>query len=458
MSVLARVASALGLSSRAPKLSAANRARAVPDLSLWYQGGRIGGDLTPRKVSNIIRAADTGWTMQLMDLANECRQKDCHLSAVLSVGEESLASLPWQLVLPEDAREKDRRAAKFVEERLRGTIGFRRLLSCLAGAPYYGFDVNEIVWTKEDGKIVPKSFDHLAHRRFGFRPSDGQLVLRDPWMDSEGVDFRNEWPDKFVVSQPRINGDSPHREGLCRVLVWATLFRTWTIADWLKTAELSWKPWRIGTYKAGSSASEDRADLEDVLDRLTTTGWAAKSDAVDIDIEWPAGTQSAKSTHSELVNVLAQEMSKAYLGQTETVQASSSSGYGQAKVHDIVRKDIREARANQTADDVTRDVVAPMIEMNYGATVVVPRFEFVTDDSIDLAAFALSMLNLTKSGLVIPQKWARETAGIPEPEDDEDTFGGSSEIPIDEAPEEDANGTPVPVDDAKPAKKPKPKG
>src|SRR5690606_25284205 len=99
-------------------------------------------------------------------------------------------------------------------------------------------------------------FEHLSQRRFGFRPDDGAFVLRDIGMGADGVDFREEWPNKFVVSQPRVTGDAAHREGLCRVLVWACLFRTWTVADWLKTAELSWKPWRIGTYKKGATANE----------------------------------------------------------------------------------------------------------------------------------------------------------------------------------------------------------
>jgi phage gp29-like protein len=421
MSVLARIGAALGF-YKAAKLPAANRGRVVPDVALWADAGRIGGGLTPRKVSQILRQADIGFPMELMDLANECRQKDCHLQAVLSVSEESLAGLPWQLVIPENARAKDKRAAKWVESVLRSTTDLRKLVAGLSGAPYYSYDVNEIVWRKDGGDLIPDSFVHIAHRRFGFRLHDGRLIQRDISTGFSEVDFREQWPNKFVVSQPRINGDAAHREGLARVLVWATLFRTWTIADWLKTAELSWKPWRIGTYKKGAGDTEDREGLEEVLDRLTTTGWAAKSDAVDIDIEWPQGSVSTKATHSELVNVLAQEMSKAVLGQTETVQASTSSGYAQAKVHDAVRKDLREARANQIAADITRDLIAPMIALNFG-DVLCPRFEFVTDDAADLASFSLALWNMTRAGLTVPQKWAREAAGIPEPKDNEAVLG-----------------------------------
>lgn len=425
MSVLARIASAIGFTKRA-SMPVGKRGRIVSELSLWEQAGRLGGGLTPRQVSNIIRQADGGYVTSLMDLANECRQKDAHLQAVLSVGEESIAGLPWQMVLPEGARAKDRRAAAWVEETLRGHVQVSRLVAYLAGATYYSFDVSEIVWRKAGGRLAPESFEHLSHRRFGFRPRDGALVLRDQGLGLDGIDFRAEWPRKFVVSQPRVNGDAPHREGLCRLLVWATLFRTWTVADWLKTAELSWKPWRIGTYKKSTTNDEDRDGLEEVLDRLSTTGWVAKPDSIDIDIEWPQGSVTTKATHAELVNVLAHEMSKAVLGQTETIQSSSSSGYGQAKVHDDVRKDLREARARQIAADITRDVIAPMIELNFD-DVIVPRFEFVTEDSVDLKAFSEAVAGLATAGVVIPAAWVREQAGIPEPKDGEETIGGTPE-------------------------------
>lgn len=425
--------------------------RALPDLSLWDQAGRLGGKLTPADVSAIIRAADLGEMRPLMDLANECRQKDCHLSAVLSVSEESLAGLQWKLTLPEKAKARDKKAAEWAEKILRALPMLRKLISYLAGAPFYGFDVNEILWKKVEGKLQPIDFAHLSHRRFAYDPYTGAFVLRDEGMPVEGLDFRAKWPNKFIVSHPRANGDSPQREGLCRPLIWMTQFRVWTFSDWLRAAELAWKPWRIGTYNKDRADTTDQADLEHILQKLSSSGWAAKSDAMTIDIEWPSGQQAAKATHSELVNVLAQEMSKCVLGQTETVQASSSSGYGQAKVHDAVRRDIRESRAMQIAADLTRDLIAPMIRLNFGANVAIPQFEFMTQDPVDIKAFSEAVKNLVDAKLVVPAKWVRDNAGMPEPDKDDETIGGETEPAVD--PNADAE-----VDPNDPnAKKPKPK-
>ena len=56
--------------------------------------------LAHEKVSAILRAADTGYTAPLCDLANDLRQKDCTLQQCLQQRECGLASLPWELCIP----------------------------------------------------------------------------------------------------------------------------------------------------------------------------------------------------------------------------------------------------------------------------------------------------------------------------------------------------------------------
>jgi phage gp29-like protein len=420
---------------RAPK------GQVTTDLSLWNSATRIGGGITPQKISQIIRAADTGSIYQLLDLANECRQRDPHLHAVLATNEESIAGLQWDIKPAEDARAKDKRAAKWVESVLRETDGLHNLIAHLAGAIYYSFSVSEIVWTKRDGKLVPDRFAHLAHRRFAFRRENGKLAYTDiPGALPVATDLQDAFPNKFIFSQPRVTGDVPSREGLCRSLVWISVMRNWDIADWLKSGELTWKPWRTGTYKKTGSSAEDREDLETVMRRMTTDFTAVIPDTTSIKVEWPGGRAGAGSPHAELCRVLSAEMSKAVLGQTETTESSKSSGYAQAAVHDAVRRDLRESRAMQVAADLTRDLIEPMIRLNFGDTVKLPRFEFNTDEDADLTAFSLALVNLRKSGVRIPEAWVYDEAGIPPPKDGEPVLSGGDPIQGDQG----ANGSGTP--------------
>ncbi len=426
MSFIARTLEALGIRTRAPQVSKGTRA--LPDLSLWQQFTRIGGNLTPADVSCIIREADSGYTRRLIELANEARQKDCHLQGCLDQLEQAISGLDWQLTVPEDAKAKEKKAAEFIETKLRNCPGFFQLLAHLSGSFYYGYAVSEISWARDGGFLVPAAFENHDARRFGFRQEDGRFVWRDLGA-GPGVDLREAYPGKFVISQPRVNGDVPCREGLARLLVWAALFRNWTLKDWLRLGEIAWKPWRIGTYKK-EAAKEDIDGLVRVMDGMSTNGVAVVPESIDIDVKWaPNGT--TKPMHEVLFETVAREMSKATIGSTETISSSDTSGYAQARVHNDVRKDLLESRSKQIAATITRDIVAVMCLLNFGPGVRPPCFEFITQDPIDLTMFSNGISLLTAAGLKIPQSWVREQAGIPEPDGDEELMGLAEDIPID---------------------------
>lgn len=442
---------------RAPK------GQVVGEPPLWAHGARLGGGVTPQQITSIMRVADSGYPAQLVDFANECRQRDCHLQAVLASMELSLAGLGWQIATT-SKKARDKKAAKWIDEVLRALPGFPLLVAHLAGAIFYGYAAVEIVWGKKDGRLVPVDFVFVAPRRFRFDRDTGALLLAD---DGEtAIDLAKTHANKFIFSFPRVNGDVRPREGLMRPLVWMSTMRNWTIADWLKTGEMSWKPWRIGKYKK-TAAADDRLDLETVMRRMTTDLAAVIPDTTDMVIEWPGGRGAVGATHEGLVKALAAEMSKAALGQTETTESSSSSGYAQAKVHDAVRRDILEARAKQIASDITRYLVGAMIRVNFGPDVVVPSFEFQTKDEINLDAFSQALLRLRDAGMEIPVAWAHDRAGIPEPKDGEAVLGkgkNKGNVP-DAAPPTDPNkpsptdgggAKPEPDGDEKPEPKPEP--
>lgn len=437
---------------RAAQLKATKRGsktQVVGDQALWSQAARIGGGLTPPQLSNIITEANAGYPTRLVDLANECRQRDCHLQAVLSVNEESIAGLEWNITPPDKARAKDKRAAKWIEDTLRKNPELPRLIADLVGATYQGYAALEIIWRKEDGKQIPDCFKLIPQRRFRFRKIDGKLVLCDETTAFQEIDLEELASNKFIICQPRINGDSANREGLNRPLVWMSMMRNWSIGDWLKTGEMSWKPWRVGTYKKGGGTSaEDRAILETVMRKLTTDYSAVIPDSCEIEINWPGGTSHTGSTHAEIVNTLGNEMSKCVLGQTETTQASSSSGYAQSKVHDSIRKDLRESRARQVAASLTKYLVGAMYVLNYGTTVEQGTFKFATQDPINLKEFSDAIGGLKTAGARIPETWLHEQAGIPIPEDGERLLGNTAAGPI---PEPGTPGAPLPPGATPPA-------
>lgn len=439
MSWLTRTLSALGLRAEQPAIAelASGGARpkvgtsVVPNLSLWQQFTRFGGGLSPTDVSTFIRRADSGDMVGLIELAQEARQKDGHLQGCLQQYEESISSLDWSLDLPEGAKAGEKRAAKWVEQVLRDSDELQDLIAHMSGAVYLVYAVSEIVWKLSGGRLVPATIKNIDQRRFGFRESDGAFVMRDPNAVNDGVEFQKAFPNRFIVCQPRVTGDVPCREGLARVIIWAALFRNWTITDWLKLGEIAWKPWRIGTYKK-EAKTEDIEGLVDVLDGMSASGVAKVPESIGIDVKW-APNSTNKPMHEALYETVAREMSKAILGQTETVQSSQTSGYAQASVMNGVRKELRDARAKKVAQSITEGLIRPMVALNFGANVRPPVFYFNTQETADIASFSNGVEKLVKAGAKVPQAWVRDEVGIPEPKEGEEILDPSASLNANDA-------------------------
>jgi len=431
---------------------------AIPDQSQWEAVRRIGGGLTPAQVTAIIRSADGGDMARLVDLANEMRQKDGHLQCVLQTLETSIECLQWELVLPGDTKKKKSRRGgpqrKFVEEQLRSHRTFKRMLAHLTGSRFYGHAVAEIDWQRDGSKLIPRDLKLHAPRRFAYRGSDGRFVWRDESMSQDGVDIRAVYPDKFIIAQPRVNGDVPCREGLVRVLMWLALFRNWSLTDWLQLAEMSWKPYRRGVYKKDAS-KEDIANLRNVLAGITTSGVAVYSETVEVIVEFAKkGGAGESSSHSALLAFCAAEMSKATLGQTLSTEQGRVGSQALGNVHNEVRKDIRNAFAEYLGDVITRDLIEPMVRLNFGPTAPVPRLQFITKDVADMKAMAEAIQIL--AGPIVKMKigadWAHDEMGIPEPSDGDELLGVYvDDSAFGEKPTNDTEPTPTDDDADEPA-------
>jgi phage gp29-like protein len=418
---------------------------------LHQQYQRIGGGLTPDQVANIMATADAGQPALLVDLFNESRQKDGHLQGICYTRDIAVALCGLDFVdLDEDtAKRKDKKAIALCR-RIRDEFeDFGRLVEHLTGAYVPGHATAEIKWKRtKDGLLVPYAFEALPARDFIFDQARGRLRYARFQGDLIGVDLLAENPARIVQIQRRIVGDVQVREGLIRCLVWAGLFRNWSLKDLIALGEIGWKPWRLAMYKKGAS-QKDIDDLVAMLERLGTTGVACIPETTDIKVEWPKGMApgtGGSSSHQTLLDFMGREASKAVLGQTTSVEPGANGSRASDQVRDKVRTDIREEDAINTAAILLRQMFAVAVAVNVGDDVACPVPWFQTDESVDQLAFAQAVKNLADSGVRIPSKWVRDEIGAPEPKDGEEVIGDK---PVD--PQND-NGKPGKQPAAKPAK------
>lgn len=416
---------------RAPR---ATTRRVIADQPLSSQLRRIGGNLTPQRVTEILRLADTGSIYALVDLANDARQKDTDLHALLAVREDMLAGLPWEVTEPPDATPDEKRATEFVRDALvaldelsgadSDALGFTGLIEHLQIANYHGFSAAELQWGRDGRYLIPFSVWPIAHRRFAFRDSDGRLVQKDEFAfgNRSEIDLLRDFPvGNFIQHQPRILGDIKAREGLSRLLVWSALFRNWTLKDWLLLAEIGWKPWRRGKYKKNAPDPEID-DLVAMLEEMSSSAVAAHSEDVEVTIDWPKTSSAKTSNHHELHAYLGKGMAKAIVGATDVIEADANGARAATqergkRVQEKLEKDARSAVRTLRAQ-----LIRPLVRYNpFPAGTRIPGFSFATRNAVDLKSFSESVKNLSEARVPLSTSWIYDEMGGGKPEGDDAT-------------------------------------
>lgn len=420
--------------TRAPT-SAQERALAseeIDDGAIWAQVMRVSGQHSPAQISATLKEADQGRIKRLVDLTHELRQKDGQLQTVMQTRELAVSGLPWDLQLGDGAKKRDQKANQRLKEALERAEGFSEAIAHLVGEPVlFGFGVVEVIWAlADDGIFEPVRFKIVPCRRFGYRMRDGALLFDQSAVGSgnietTGIDLEDEFPPgKFLVVRRRINGDVPVREGLSRLLCWLTSFRLWGRMDWLKFAEIGWKPWRTAEYKKDAE-KEDKIAARTIMRQLNASGVAVHPETIKIALHWAKNSAGGGQggAHGQLAEHLGMEISKPVLGGTLTVESGSRGARSLGEVHNEVRKDIRDADCLAIASEVGRGLVDPYMRMNHGARAESGVFFFQTEDPVDLKAYAEALKLLTEAGLQrIPASHVRDQAGIPEAKPDEEVL------------------------------------
>ena len=407
-------------------------------------GTRIGESLTPLRISSVLRAADAGQLRPLHDLLNEVRQKDGSLHSILQTREGALLSCGWAVTADVEGLEKGSPEYAAAEEkadycrqvvgRLRVQIGefsfgLDRAIAHLSDAVYKGVAVLEILWSKVGTSLFPSALTLVEGRRLAWS-EEARLCFYDP--DTYGTDRARtpsaawpgvplgDYPSKFIVHIPRVNGDSPQREGLGRLLLWLACFRLWSVRDWLLFAELYGKPFREFIYKTDGTVEEDRL-MAETMARFTTSKTAmVHSDQVEVKVSWPEATGGAQSSPSPaIMQAMRDDMALATVGQLATTSATTNGLGGSGDARDLVRQDIKHADEVQLSDTIRFQLLARIVRMKYGNTDRLPHWSFLTDDAGDVKATLEAMVIGARAGMRIPIAHAHDVTGWPTAADGE---------------------------------------
>ncbi len=376
--------------------------------------------LTPARLSAILKAADQGMLAEPMQLFEQMEEKDAHLFSIANTRRLALTGLDWEIVPASDLRPGadaalSRKAADYCTEVLTAIETFEEALQHISLALGRNISIAELIW----------EFDGRSHRIVDIAPVDfTRLVFDDldcPRLlteeePTEGVLLP---PNKFVVHTPHAVSGHASRGGLLRVTALAFIGKNFALKDWLTFAEVFGMPVRIARYEPNASV-EEKSELLKMLRNMGSDAAGVFSKAVELEIiEANRGTPNPP--YEGLVNFLNREMTKAWLGQTLTVDlADQGASLAAAEVHDRVRMDIRKDDIRKEGRTIRRDILRPLVQFKFGREVPVPYFRRKLGPPGDLREFAdVIAVAVNELGVQVPMRWVHDTLGIPVVQGDE---------------------------------------
>lgn len=382
--------------------------------SIWNYGYITGG-LTPQRLAALLRDAAEGDGDAQLTLAEEMEEKDLHYASVLGTRKRAVARLPIVVEAFSDSAD-DVKMADEIRALFR-RAGVKAMLEACLDALGKGYSVTEIMWNKSRTPWQP-GYIWRDPRFFTVdRDTLTQIRLKDESDLANGIPLA---PYKFICHTPRLKMGIPLRGGLSRMVAWSYLFKNYTVKDWIAFCEVFGMPLRVGKYRPGET-EDNISILKSAVANLGTDAAAVIPEGMLIEFIESAKSTGTESVFERMANWLDKQVSKAVLGQTMT--ADDGSSQAQAKVHDEVREDIRDADAEQLAETLLRDLVIPYINLNWGPRENYPQLFLREPDSTDITIMADALAKLVPLGLRVESSVVRDKLGFPDPDKDAECLG-----------------------------------
>ncbi|MFN3371003.1 MAG: DUF935 domain-containing protein [Sphingomonadaceae bacterium] len=384
--------------------------------------GHPADNLGPERLAALLRGAEDGDATAYLELAEQMEERDLHYLSVLSTRKRQVSQLPVTIEAASDAADHQRHA-----ELLREWLARDRLeaeLFDILDAIGKGYSVTEIVWDTSGGRWLPAELRWRDPRWFEFDRIDGETVLLrgapsgGVTAPAAGIDRTplSAFPYKFITHVHPAKSGLPIRGGFARAVAWAYLFKSYGLKDWVSFCEIYGLPFRIGRYEAGAS-EEDIRQLMRAVANIGSDAAAVMPKSMEVEFQ-DGKTNGAADVYDRLCQYLDRQVSKAVLGQTATTDADTG-GLGSGKEHGEVRQDIERADAKLLSATLQRQLVEPIVDLNFGHQALYPKIRIGREESHDITAMSGALARLVPLGLRVSESVVRDRLGFPDPAPDE---------------------------------------
>lgn len=377
--------------------------------------------LDPVRLATILRAADHGWPLPYFELAELVEERDLHYAGVLATRKRSVAQLEILVDAASDAPEHVAHA-DMVREWLDRDILQGALFDAL-DAIGKGVSLLEIVWDTSEHQWFPGRLEWRDPRGFGFDPRDGAT----PLLRTEAGDVPLA-PWKFLRTEIRAKSGLPIRSGIARLALWAWMFKSMTLKDWAIFAQNFGQPIRLGKYEQ-SASSDDQEILYQAVANIA--GDCAAVIPAGMSIEFIESKSIAASTdlYERRADWIDRQISKAVLGQTATTDAIAG-GHAVGQEHRQVQEDIERADAKALAASISRDLIRPWIDLEFGPQGKYPRLRIGRREEKDAKLVVDSLEKLVPLGLRVEASEINDLLGLSLPAEGAVILAASAPSPV----------------------------
>ena len=384
----------------------------------------VASGITPHHMASVLTNAAQGDLDAYLILAEEMEERDLHYASVLGVRKRAVSGIK-PVIKPATETPEDEKIAAFVREQIEERDDFPDFIEDLLDGIGKGFSVVEHIWEMSASAWSIGRLERCDPRFFQFdRETGRELRLRDETDVLDGLELS---PFKYIVHRPKLKSGLAMRGGLARLVAFGWLCKAYSVKDWIAFIECYGLPLRLGKY--GPEATQD--DVEVLHRAVANIGTdAAAVLPRNMEIEFTSIADGAGNNIFEnLARWVDEQVSKGVLGQTMTSDDGSS--MAQAEVHDNVRHDILAADARQVVGPINRDLIKPLVDLNFGPQDKYPKLVLPVDDPEDVASLMTSVTSLAERGMRFKATELRAKLKLSDPDDDDEIFGGPQTPPAD---------------------------
>ncbi|MCG8635437.1 MAG: DUF935 domain-containing protein [Desulfobacterales bacterium] len=380
--------------------------------SVWGYGSAADG-LTPERLATILKNAAEGNAHDYLTLAEEMEEREPHYASVLGTRKRAVSGLEVTVEAASEDK-KDVEIAAAVRELTRKPE-FGEAVDDLLDGLGKGYSVVENMW--QTGQAWTPGYEWRDPRFFVFDENDGKTLRLMDESHHNGLPLP---PWKFIVHKPKLKSGLPIRGGLARLAAVSYMCKSYTLKDWMAFVDVFGMPLRVGRHKPGA-LEKDINTLIKAVANIGTDAAAVIPDNMRIEFIEAAKASGGDKLFIGLADWLDRQVSKAVLGQVASTEGTPGK-LGNDDAQDDVRQDIKKADAKALGNTLTRDLVVPFVEINYGRQEKYPRILIPVPDPEDLKVLAECLDKLVPLGAKVPAKWARQKFSIPDAAENEEVL------------------------------------